>query len=141
VIPSAAECYVDCRAVPGQTHEDVVREVRSVIGDEIEIEFRSEIVSAGVEQVEATQSELWALMDKHMQAGASDAVLLPFLHTVGTDGRFQVKLGTQIFGFTPALSPIDEYDRIHGHDERVAISDLEFGVKVLYGVVKDFCGA
>ncbi len=141
VIPSVAECYVDCRAVPGQTREDVVREVRSVIGDEIEIEFRSEIVSAGVEQVEATQSELWALMDKHMRASAADAVLLPFLHTVGTDGRFQVKLGTQIFGFTPALSPISEYDRIHGHDERVAISDLEFGVKVLYGVVKDFCGA
>ncbi|MBI5876032.1 MAG: M20/M25/M40 family metallo-hydrolase [Chloroflexi bacterium] len=141
VIPSLAECHVDCRAVPGQTREDVRREVQAVVGDEIEIEFRSEIQSKGVEQVEATQSELWKLMDKHMQAAASDAVLLPFLHTVGTDGRFQVKLGTQIFGFTPALSPITEYDRIHGHDERVAISDLEFGVKVLYNVTKEFCGA
>jgi acetylornithine deacetylase/succinyl-diaminopimelate desuccinylase-like protein len=68
-------------------------------------------------------------------------VLLPFLHTVGTDGRFQVKLGTQIYGFTPALSPLAEYDRIHGHDERIAVSDIEFGVRVLYDVVKEYCAS
>jgi acetylornithine deacetylase/succinyl-diaminopimelate desuccinylase-like protein len=142
VIPSVAECIIDCRAVPGQTHDDVRREVRAVIGDEYEIEFlRGDILSSGVEQPTVTDSELWRLFEKHMQARAPDGMLLPFLHTVGTDGRFQVKLGTEIFGFTPALSPIAEYDRIHGHDERVAISDLEFGVRVLYDVVKEYCAA
>ena len=139
VIPSVAECVVDCRAVPGQSHADVEREVRAVIGDECEIEFGREIVSTGVEQPNVTETELWKLFEKHVQSRVPGGVLLPFLHTVGTDGRFQVKLGTEIFGFTPALSPIEEYDRIHGHDERVAVSDLEFGVRVLYDVVKDFC--
>jgi acetylornithine deacetylase/succinyl-diaminopimelate desuccinylase-like protein len=141
VIPSVAECGVDCRAVPGQTHDDVLREVRAVIGDEFEIEFGGDIISTGVEQPEITDSELWRILEKQMQVRAPDGVLLPFLHTVGTDGRFQVKLGTEVFGFTPALAPIDEYDRIHGHDERVAISDLEFGVRVLYDVVKEYCAA
>jgi acetylornithine deacetylase/succinyl-diaminopimelate desuccinylase-like protein len=34
-----------------------------------------------------------------------------------------------------------EYDRIHGHDERIALSDIEFGVRVLYDVVKEYCAA
>ena len=139
VIPSVAECGIDCRAVPGQSHDDVEREVRAVIGDDFEIDFRTVILSSGVEQPDVTDGELWKLFEKHVQARVPDGVLLPFLHTVGTDGRFQVKLGTEIFGFTPALSPMIEYDRIHGHDERVAISDLEFGVRVLYDVVKDYC--
>ena len=139
VIPSVAECGIDCRAVPGQTHSDVELEVRAVIGDEFEIEFRGEITSNGVEQPDITDTDLWKLFERHLQARVPEGVLLPFLHTVGTDGRFQVKLGTQIYGYTPALSPIVEYDRIHGHDERVAISDLEFGVRVLYDVVRDYC--
>ena len=51
------------------------------------------------------------------------------------------ELGTQIYGFTPALSPLAEYDRIHGHDERIAVSDIEFGVRVLYDVVKEYCAS
>jgi len=141
VIPAVAECVVDCRIVPGQTREDVLREVRAAIGDEIEIEFRNPIVSLGVEQPSATQTELWRMIDKHMRAHVGDGVVVPFLMTGGTDSRFQVKLGTQMLGFTPALSPIQEYDRIHAHDERVAISDLEFGVRVLYDVVKGYCQA
>ncbi len=141
VIPTIAECTVDCRIVPGQTRDDVLREVRAAIGDNCEIEFRSEIVSTGVEQASAPMSELWRLIDKHVRAHVGDGVTVPFLMTGGTDSRFQVKLGTQMFGFTPALAPIQEYDRIHGHDERVAISDLEFGVRVLYDIVKDYCAA
>jgi len=133
--------YIDCRKVPGQTRDEVVRELRTVIGDDpdLELDFRSPIDSAGVEQLDATQNRLWHLMAKHVQKHVPDGVLLPFLHTVGTDGRFQVQLSTKIYGFTPALSPMAEYDRIHGHDERIALSDVEFGVKVLYDVVKEYC--
>lgn len=141
VIPSVAECTIDCRAVPGQTHEQIEREVRAVIGDELEIEFRRDIISEGVEQVSVTESELWRLVEKHMQAHVPNAVMLATLSTWATDARFQVKLGTQMLGIAPALSPISEYDRIHGHDERIALSDIEFGTRVLYDVVKEYCGA
>jgi acetylornithine deacetylase/succinyl-diaminopimelate desuccinylase-like protein len=143
VIPGEAEVYIDCRKVPGQTREEVVREVRAVIGDDpaLEIDFRGDLNSTGVEQLDATQHPFWQLMAKHIQANVPEGVLLPFLHTVGTDGRFQVNLGTKVYGFTPALSPMAEYDRIHGHDERIALSDIEFGVRVLYDVVKEYCAA
>ena len=138
VIPASAECVVDCRIVPGQTRDDVLREVRSLIGDDFDVEFRSAIASTGVEQAGAAHSELWHLMDKGIRKHG-DGVVVPFLMTGGTDARFQIKLGTQMFGFTPSLAPIEEYDRIHAHDERVAVSDLEFGVRVLYDVVEEYC--
>ncbi|TMC60356.1 MAG: M20/M25/M40 family metallo-hydrolase [Chloroflexi bacterium] len=140
VIPASAECVVDCRIVPGQTRDDVLREVRSLIGDDFDVEFRSAIASTGVEQAGAAHSELWHLMDKGIRKHG-DGVVVPFLMTGGTDARFQIKLGTQMFGFTPSLAPIEEYDRIHAHDERVAVSDLEFGVRVLYDVVEEYCAA
>lgn len=141
MLPAVAECFVDCRIVPGQTHADVERELHAVIGDEYEIEFRGTLASRGVEQANATDLELWRLFEKYIKASVPDAVLLPTLSTWGTDGRFQVKLGTTVYGMMPSLAPLAEYDRIHGHDERVAINDLEFGVKVLYAVVREYCAA
>ena len=141
VIPAVAECGVDCRVVPGQTRDDVRREVRAIIGDDYDIEFRSAIVSPGVEQPAAPQSELWQAIDRSIRRHVRDGVVVPFMMTGGTDSRFQVKLGTLMLGFTPSLAPVEEYDRIHGHDERVAVADLEFGVRVLFDVAKDYCGA
>ena len=38
VIPSSAEVALDCRLVPGQTPEDVMREIKAITGDGVELE-------------------------------------------------------------------------------------------------------
>ena len=38
VIPSEAEVTLDCRTLPGQTGEDAMREVRAIMGEDIELE-------------------------------------------------------------------------------------------------------
>ncbi len=42
------------------------------------------------------------------------------------------------------MAPLDnlsEYlSRVHGHDERVSAESLRFGTRVLFEVLKDFCG-
>jgi acetylornithine deacetylase/succinyl-diaminopimelate desuccinylase-like protein len=135
VIPSVAECNIDCRIVPGQTQADVEREVRAVLGDSVELEFR--MSGRGIEA--SPKSPLFETIQQKLTKHHFGAIVIPFLQTGGTDARYNVQLGTQIYGFTPTLAPIAEFDRVHAHDERIRISDIEFGVKVLYDVVSDFC--
>jgi acetylornithine deacetylase/succinyl-diaminopimelate desuccinylase-like protein len=60
-----------------------------------------------------------------------------------TDSRYFRDKGAVAYGFQP-IAPMDnlsEYlSRAHGHDERISGESLVFGIKVLYEVLKDFCG-
>ena len=51
----------------------------------------------------------------------------------GTDAKAWDRLGIRCFGFTPLRLPhdLDFVHMFHGVDERVPISSLEFGARVL----------
>jgi acetylornithine deacetylase/succinyl-diaminopimelate desuccinylase-like protein len=59
-----------------------------------------------------------------------------------TDAKHVSRLGTICYGFSPMRLPPDEdfMARVHGHDERLAVESLAFGVQVLFDAVRDFCG-
>ncbi len=139
VIPSVAECDVDCRVVPGQRAADVEREVRAVLGDSVEIDFKPD--TPGIES--EPDSPLFEIIKQVIKRHTpnENLVVVPYLQVGATDARHNTKLGTKIYGFTPTLAPIEEFSRIHGHDERIRLSDIDFGVRVLFDVVKEFCAA
>lgn len=137
VIPSIAECEIDCRVVPGQRAKDVEREVRAVLGDSVEIEFQTD--TPGIES--QPDSPLFETIVRVIQKYVPSTVVVPYLQVGATDARHNTKLGTKIYGFTPTLAPIEEFSRVHGHDERIRVSDIEFGTRVLFDVVKEFCAA
>jgi acetylornithine deacetylase/succinyl-diaminopimelate desuccinylase-like protein len=138
VIPSVAECEIDCRVVPGQYAADVEREVRAILGDTVEMKFRSD--NTGIEA--SPSSPLFDLIVATMKRYAPEAVTLPYLVTGGTDARFNARLGTRLYGFTPTHMRSEEIDSlIHAHNERIAVSDLEYGVRALYDIVSEFCKA
>jgi acetylornithine deacetylase/succinyl-diaminopimelate desuccinylase-like protein len=69
--------------------------------------------------------------------------MIPTMLTGATDSRFFRNRGAAAYGFQPMLpvANLAEYlSRVHGHNERIAAEDLLFGTKVLYRVLKDFCG-
>jgi acetylornithine deacetylase/succinyl-diaminopimelate desuccinylase-like protein len=63
--------------------------------------------------------------------------------TGATDSRFFREKGTVAYGFQP-MTPtqnLSEYlGRVHGHDERISAENLLFGTRLLYEMLKDFCG-
>jgi acetylornithine deacetylase/succinyl-diaminopimelate desuccinylase-like protein len=135
VIPSVAECEIDCRVVPGQRGADVEREVRAVLGDSVEIQFQTD--TPGIES--QPQSPLFDTIARVMGRHVPGAIVVPYLQVGATDARHNTKLGTKIYGFNPTLAPIEEFSRVHGHDERIRTSDIEFGTRVLFEVVSEFC--
>jgi acetylornithine deacetylase/succinyl-diaminopimelate desuccinylase-like protein len=128
VIPSTAEATIDTRFLPGRedellakidelagegiTRETIVRDIA------VETSFDGAIVDA---MAAALRSE---------DAGARP---VPYMMSGGTDAKSFSLLGIRCFGFSPLLLPpdLDFSALFHGIDERVPVSALKFGVRVL----------
>jgi acetylornithine deacetylase/succinyl-diaminopimelate desuccinylase-like protein len=135
VIPSIAEAQVDGRLVPGQTSESFLRELRSVLSDDLEIEFHQP-TTRGMES--NPDSPLYDMMVQTLRAHDPAAIVLPDLVVGATDARHVTRLGTKVFGFCPMFDSAAEMERVHGDDERISVQNVGFGTRVLYEVVSKF---
>ncbi len=138
VIPGSAEAEVDGRSLPGQTAADLIAEVKRAIGEEdIEIEVLRDMPP--VEQDPA--SPLWDLMSAAIKRHHAGAVVVPYLAPGFSDAKSWSRLGTRCYGFMPLRFPDDGTkfgDLFHGHNERIPVDGLRWGVQVLYEVVREF---
>jgi acetylornithine deacetylase/succinyl-diaminopimelate desuccinylase-like protein len=135
VIPSVAEAQVDARLVPGQTPESFLRELKTVLGDEFEIEFHQPTMT-GIEA--DPESPLYDVMVSALKRHDPKAIVLPDLVVGATDARHVTKLGTKVYGFCPMFDNASEMERVHADDERISIENVGFGARVLYEVVSEF---
>ncbi|HOQ98305.1 MAG TPA: M20/M25/M40 family metallo-hydrolase [Anaerolineae bacterium] len=137
VIPSQAEAELDCRLLPGQMPEDAIREIRAIVGTVVDLDPLK--VSPGVEF--ESNTELYDVVRRTLVAHDPAALPVPYMATAATDARQYARLGTTVYGFTPGQleGDMQMMRLIHGHDERIPVASLHFGVRVLYDVVKEFC--
>jgi acetylornithine deacetylase/succinyl-diaminopimelate desuccinylase-like protein len=138
VIPSIAEVEIDCRLVPGQTPENVIREIRQIIGNEIELE--PVYTTSGAEF--STETPLYKILEQRTRKMDPDGLTIPMLMPGATDACQYQNAGIKVYGFTPGILPpgFPIMQLAHGHDERVPVSYFETGLPVLWDVVNDFCG-
>ena len=137
VIPSAAEARCDARLIPGQTADDLLRELRAVIGERVEIVFEDNRMGRESDH----RTPLFETITRVLARYEPRAPVLPLLVVGATDARHVTKLGTQVYGFRPMVAPMEELDTVHGHNERVSIDNMLFGTRVLYDVVREFASA
>jgi acetylornithine deacetylase/succinyl-diaminopimelate desuccinylase-like protein len=138
VIPGFAEAEVDGRSLPGQTAADLVEEVKRAIGHDVEIEILRDMPPVENQP----ESELWDLMKSAIERHHPGAAVVPYLAPGFTDAKSWSRLGTRCYGFMPLRLPDDGTrfaDLFHGHDERIPVEGLKWGVNVLYEVVRAFC--
>jgi acetylornithine deacetylase/succinyl-diaminopimelate desuccinylase-like protein len=82
------------------------------------------------------------LMRRALLDADPDALAAPMMITPGTDAKAMALLGIPTYGFAPLRLAADMpfLSLFHGHDERVPVSALRFGLPVLYEVVSRFAG-
>jgi acetylornithine deacetylase/succinyl-diaminopimelate desuccinylase-like protein len=128
VIPGSASAVIDGRFLPG--YEDELNEtIRSIIGPDITIETVSRDIALEVNFEGDLVDAMCNAITKHDPEG----IPVPYLMSGGTDNKALSELGIIGYGFSPLRLPadLDFMALFHGVDERVPISGLEFGVKVL----------
>jgi acetylornithine deacetylase/succinyl-diaminopimelate desuccinylase-like protein len=133
IIPSEATIEIDGRILPGFMTEDFIREVKSLIGEEPEIEVLREVPAIEAPAGDPIMDEIRGALNKHDPS----ALTIPYLITGYTDAAHWKKLGMKCYGFSPFKLPKDAgvSQLIHGHDERIPIEGFRFGLKVLLELV------
>jgi len=142
VIPGAGALTVDIRVLPGTTPDDVARELRERIGEELWPHVTATLRLWGQPVEARAEGELWDVMTSAIRAADPGGVPLPAMSTWATDAKHTAKIGIPTYGFSPLLlGPDDQFLALfHGDDERVSVEALRFGLPVLYDVVRRFCG-
>lgn len=130
VIPSEATLTLDGRMLPGFTPDEMVAELRAIVGDTAEIEVLSYDVPPLRPEPDMAQFEMLAGILRELDP---EGVPIPLLNTGVTDGRFFARLGIQTYGFLPLKLPRD-YSYVaglHAADERVPATAVAFGTRAV----------
>ncbi|HEU5183439.1 MAG TPA: M20/M25/M40 family metallo-hydrolase, partial [Gemmatimonadaceae bacterium] len=67
----------------------------------------------------------------------STITVVPYMSTGATDSARLRAWGVQTYGMLPFPLAQDDEERMHGNDERVPVTSLLFGTKVIYGAVSN----
>jgi acetylornithine deacetylase/succinyl-diaminopimelate desuccinylase-like protein len=141
IIPSECETIFDCRVLPGQSVDETLSLIKSLLKD-IGIEKLSfEIIQMHDGNESTTQTPLYDVIKDVLREFEPGCGVTPTLTTGGTDSRFFRETGSVCYGFHPMLpdEPNDELEkRMHGIDERITIENLVFGTSIFYEAVKRF---
>ncbi len=133
VIPGEVVFELDGRLLPGYTPDDMLSELRQVVGDDLDLE----VVRFAKGQEEANMG-LFDTLKTVLQEADPTGIPIPFLMPVVTDGRIFSQLGIQTYGFLPIDLPADFnfLQTIHAADERIPVASMEFGTQAIYEVLK-----
>ena len=139
VIPGSGDAEVDIRTLPGTNQEALLSRLQDMVGDRATLE--SVMTLAPVEA--PVDTEIVRLMTAALLAAEPGCAVAPMMITPGTDAKSLATLGIPTYGFAPLrLDPETPFlSLFHGHDERVPVSAIRFGLPVLHEVVSRFVEA
>jgi acetylornithine deacetylase/succinyl-diaminopimelate desuccinylase-like protein len=136
VIPSEVELQLDGRILPGQTPDDLIRELHGIVGTK-GVEF--EVVRHDVGPPEPDLSQ-YALLADVIRELDPDGIPVPMLQAGVTDARHLSRAGVQSYGYLPLRLPddLEMTPLIHAADERVPVAALQFGLDAIAKVIERY---
>jgi acetylornithine deacetylase/succinyl-diaminopimelate desuccinylase-like protein len=135
VIPSEVSFELDGRLLPGSQPDDMVAELRPILGAEVELE----VLRHDPGPAEPDMS-LFDTLAGILREADPDGVPVPLLLSAVTDARFFSRLGIQTYGFLPMQLPqgFDFSRTIHAADERLPAEAVEFGASAILKVIQRY---
>jgi len=133
VVPTEIELELDGRLLPGLRPDDLIGELRKVVGEDPEIELLRH--DPGPSDPDMTLFETLADVLRELDP---EGIPVPLLQVGVTDGRFFSRLGIQTYGFLPMRLPADFafLGLIHAADERIPAEAVDFGTEAIYGALR-----
>ena len=128
VIPGAAVGYVDGRVLPGYSGE-----FRAVIDELTGADVTWEYAHSEIPLEAPFDAPVMTAMATALLAEDPGSTVVPYCMSGGTDAKHFSRLGMTCYGFTPLVLPegYDYYAMFHGTDERIPLSALESGVRIM----------
>jgi acetylornithine deacetylase/succinyl-diaminopimelate desuccinylase-like protein len=135
VIPAEAVVELDGRILPGLGPDDLLGELRPLIGGCAELEV--ERYEPGPPAPDMGLFDLLAAVLRDLDPAARP---VPLLLPGVTDGRIFARLGIQTYGFLPMPLPTEMRfsELIHAADERIPVDAVAFGADAVFRVLERY---
>jgi len=137
VIPGEVSVDLDGRLLPGFGPDDLIAEIRRIVGGDVALETLR--YNPGATEPDM---ELFDTLSGILGEADPEGVPVPILLSATTDGRHFARLGIQTYGFLPMRLPEDFNftETIHTVDERIPVEALDFGTDAIYKLLQRFGG-
>jgi carboxypeptidase PM20D1 len=133
VVPQIATAKVNFRLLPGDTKDDAIAHVRTVIqNDEIEITTSDWAIKA---KVASTENLGFVSIKTAVETVYPGSVVAPSLMFGATDSRMYNDLSDNIYRFHGMEITMAQTSTIHGTDEHISIESLHNTVKVAKQII------
>jgi acetylornithine deacetylase/succinyl-diaminopimelate desuccinylase-like protein len=140
VIPAVCDLVCDCRLLPGQEQADAERELRRALGPG---DYDFEWIEGQGGTRSPLETPLWDAIEAFVAEEEPAARVAPVSLAGFTDSHWlREAFGTVAYGFFPmrTMDPEVAARLVHSADERIAVDDLELGVRFLRHVAREIGG-
>ena len=140
VIPALCELICDTRLLPGETQEEAEKLLRETLGPG---DYDFEWIEGQGGTRSPLDTPLWSALESFVSAEEPEAKVAPVCLAGFTDSHWlREAFGTIAYGFFPirTMDPEVAARLIHSADERIAVEDLELGVRCLRQVAQQIGG-
>jgi carboxypeptidase PM20D1 len=135
VIPDYAEAVINCRTLPGNSAESILKFLRETVNDErINFQLLNLIEPS---PVAGTETQGYASIEKTIRQIFPDALVAPSLVLAGTDSKHYVEISKNIYRFLPIRLMKEDLGRIHGANERIKTEDYKDVIRFYYQLIKN----
>ena len=136
VIPTEITVELDCRVLPGFTTEQLLAELRTLAGPEVELE----VLRAHLNPAATPDMGLYEMLASILKDADPEGTPLPYMLGAVTDAYFFSQLGIQTYGFLPMRLPRgwSVPALAHAADERIPIEAMDFGANAIFEVLRHF---
>ncbi len=134
VIPTEAKVTLNVRTLPGASLQELITRLQTVVADP---SIRFEVSSTGdAAPSSPVDGEGYRAITDALASIDPSILPVPYLSTGATDSAPLRKAGMHCYGLLPFPMEQGDEDRMHGHDERVSVNALGFGVRLTCGIVE-----
>ena len=134
VIPSESSATFDCRLIPGTSKEEFLEEIKRRSGEGVAIKALAESQSILPSPLD---TDLYKAIQKSASQNDPGCPVVPLLLPGATDSRFLRDKGIIAYDFCPYRLTEKDLLRVHGNNERVAVDNLRFGMKMMVEILKE----
>jgi carboxypeptidase PM20D1 len=140
VLPDRVTANINLRVLPGESIDSCMKRISRItapFGVEARIKNRDQANEPISESPVGTAA--WKRIAGLARRASPDAVVMPYLSTVGTDTRHYLGVTDAIYRCVPVVFDGNELARVHSADERISLDNIQRCVDFYRGLFTGEC--
>ncbi|MFC1479626.1 M20 family metallopeptidase [Planctomycetota bacterium] len=129
-VPDYASFTIDIRTLPGQQHEELLEDLKKVLGEEAEISIKNDLPSVATDP-----DHLWMKSVRN----AAENILKMDLPPEGKQAFTDASVLTEAFNCPSVILGPGTPEMCHKTDEYCLVSKIEEAVHIYTGIIENWC--